>query len=228
MLGILNLITDYSPPRPLPFNPFLSGKKLINTLTFRNLFRPETIRGTEVIGVKDITILFTDLIGSVALYDRIGDLKAFSLVHGHFDSLGRVVNRHSGAIVKTIGDAIMATFIDAIDAVKAALVMLEEIERFNQEHGARELMLKIGIHKGAAIAVTLNDRLDYFGQTINIASRVERLADADEIYVTHDVYTCPRVRELLKGFEIAPGKAKLKGIQGEAQVYKINRNIKRE
>ena len=72
----------------------------------------ETIKVDGGIGVKDITILFTDLKGSTALYERIGDLKAFSLVHRHFDSLEQVINNHNGAIVKTIGDAVMATFLN--------------------------------------------------------------------------------------------------------------------
>ena len=215
------------PPEPLHYQPFLSGKKLLTTQTFRDLFRAEIVQGDEGIGIKDITILFTDLKGSTALYDRIGDLKAFALVRQHFDSLGRVVNSHYGAILKTVGDAIMATFLNPLDAVKAALSMLEEIERFNQEHSERELMLKIGIHKGAAIAVTLNDRLDYFGQTVNISSRVQKLSDSDEIHITPEVYNYPGVRDLLDGFEINPRKAKLKGVLEEMSVYKINRNLRK-
>lgn len=98
------------PPGGLPFAPFLSGKKLITTQTFRNLFRTETVSADEGIGVKDITILFTDLKGSTALYDQIGDPKAYFLVRQHFDTLGNVINRYEGATIKTIGDAVMATF----------------------------------------------------------------------------------------------------------------------
>lgn len=226
-LFLIHLPPDFL-PKPLQFEPFLSGKRLLNTQTFRDLFRSETVRGTEGIGVKDITILFTDLKGSTALYDRIGDLKAFSLVNQHFNSLERVVNNHSGVIVKTIGDAIMATFLNPVDAVNAALAMLEEIEQFNQEHGARELILKIGIHKGAAIAVTLNDRLDYFGQTVNISSQIQKLADAEEIYISHDVYAFPGVRNLMKDLKTDPQRARLKGIKEEMRVYKINHNQRDE
>src|SRR3972149_5636312 len=68
------------PPEPLFYQPFLSGKKLLTTQTFRDLFRSEVFQGNEGIGIKDITILFTALKGPTALDDRIGDLKAFSLV----------------------------------------------------------------------------------------------------------------------------------------------------
>lgn len=211
-------------PQTLQFEPFLTGKKVLTTQTFRNLFRSEIIGGTEGIGVRDITILFTDLKGSTALYDRVGDLNAFALVRQHFDRLGNVVDTHSGAIVKTIGDAIMATFLNPIDAVKAAIAMLDEIETFNQGIQREDINLKIGIHHGPSIAVTLNERLDYFGQTVNLASRVQRLADAREIYISHDVYVYPGVKELLKGFAIDPGKARLRGIQEETQFYKMTKH----
>lgn len=210
------------PAHPLVFDPFVSGKAIFTNQTFRDLFQLETIKGAEGIGIRDITLLFTDLKGSTAMYDRIGDLKAFALVQQHFHRLGRVVRSHDGAIVKTIGDAIMASFQSPEGAVKAALEMLAEIEAFNQEHGDREIILKIGVHKGASIAVTLNDRLDFFGQTVNIASRVQGLADAEEIYITDDVMRAPGVKDLLVApFRVEPKTAQLKGIEAAMRVFRI-------
>ncbi|HTL11145.1 MAG TPA: adenylate/guanylate cyclase domain-containing protein, partial [Bdellovibrionota bacterium] len=80
---------------------------------------------------------------------------------------------------------------------------------------------KIGIHKGASIAVTLNDRLDYFGQAVNIAARVQGLAGAEEIYLTQDAYSYEGVPEALKGFVVEPKKAHLKGVSDEVQVYRV-------
>jgi class 3 adenylate cyclase len=205
----------------LVFEPFLSGKRLISLQTFRELFSSEVVQGTEGIGVRDITILFTDLKGSTALYERIGDLKAFSLVHQHFDKLGRVIGENSGAFVKTIGDAVMASFLTPLDAMKAALEMNREINRFNRAFTSRDVILKVGIHRGPCIAVTLNDRLDYFGQTVNTAARVQRLAGAEEVYVTEEVLSFPGVKTLLRGSRVFGGKVRLKGIQDEVQVYKI-------
>jgi len=165
---------------PLSFVPFLTGQQLLTTQTFRDLFRAEVVNGREGIGVRDITLLFTDLKESTALYDRIGDLNAYSQVQRHFERLLDVTVRHNGAVVKTIGDAIMAAFVTPSDAVGAAIKMRSEIERLNEARAARDFILKIGIHRGPSIAVTLNDRLDYFGQTVNIASRVEHLAEGDE------------------------------------------------
>jgi class 3 adenylate cyclase len=208
-------------PPPLHFAPFLSGKQLLTTQTFRDLFRSEVIRGDEGLGVKDIALLFTDLKGSTALYDRIGDLNAFALVQQHFDRLQEVTVRHNGAIIKTIGDAVMAAFLKPADAVQAALEMRSEIASFNERQPDKALILKIGVHKGAAIAVTLNDRLDYFGQTVNIAARVQNLADADEIFVSQDVYEAKGVRDELAGYSVESRTAQLRGVQQELPVFRV-------
>ena len=97
------------------FAPFLNGKRLPGKKTFRDLFRSETIKAHEGIGVRDIARLFTDVKGSTALYDRIGDLNAFALVQRHFDLLQDIITRHDGAVIKTIGDAVMATFLEPGD-----------------------------------------------------------------------------------------------------------------
>ncbi len=77
----------------------------------------------------------------------------------------------------------------------------------------RELILKIGVHTGAAIAVTLNERLDYFGQTVNIAARVQQLAGADEICISGDVQSAEGVAALLGGLQV---ESKLGEIIGRA------------
>ena len=219
-LGVVQLPPDFAMP-PLRFAPFLSGKRLLTTQTFRDLFRTEVIGAAEGIGIKDIALLFTDLKGSTALYDRIGDLNAFALVQQHFDRLQSVTVRHRGAIIKTIGDAVMAAFLQPVDAIAAALDMRGEIASFNLRQPDKELILKIGIHKGAAIAVTLNERLDYFGQTVNIAARVQNLAGADEIYVTKEVFDAPGVREPLSAFHVEPKSAQLRGVRQEVPVFRV-------
>src|SRR5262249_8875477 len=149
------------------------------------------------LGIRQVTFLFTDLKGSTALYERLGDLNAYALVREHFALLGAVAHEHAGAVVKTIGDAVMAVFSRPTDAVSAALAILEEIGRFNRGHDGPGILLKIGAHCGPSIAVTLNDNLDYFGQTVNVAARVQALADAGEICITEALHTAPGVSDLL-------------------------------
>ena len=206
---------------PISFVPFLTGKRLLTTQAFRDLFRSEVIRGSEGIGVKDITLLFTDVKGSTALYDRIGDLNAFALVQQHFERLQDITTRFHGAIIKTIGDAVMAAFLDPADAVAAALAMRADTAVSNHGQPDRQLILKIGIHKGAAIAVTLNERLDYFGQTVNVAARIQHLAGADEIYVSEDAYD-DNVESALKAFKVEAKVAKLRGVEQDQRVFCIS------
>ena len=80
----------------LNFQPFLSGKRLLISQTFRDLFRSEVIKATEGIAIRDVTLLFTDLKGSTALYQRIGDLNAYMHVQRHFERLLDVTVRHPG------------------------------------------------------------------------------------------------------------------------------------
>lgn len=199
---------------------YLSGKRLLTSQTFRNIYRSEVIDANEGLGIRDITFLFTDLKGSTLLYDQLGDLKAYHLVRQHFDALNKVIVKHSGAVIKTIGDAVMASFCTPLEGMQAALEIFKAIDEFNQ--GRKEqLILKIGIHTGHSIAVTLNDRLDYFGQTVNIASRVQQLAEANEIYITQHVYAHKGVVELLNTCSVSSLQANVKGVSGRLQLYKI-------
>ena len=211
------------PTKPtLEFEPYLSGGMLLTRQTFRKLFRSERVDEEEGLGVRQVTFLFTDLKGSTALYERLGDLNAYALVREHFALLDAVAQKHAGAIVKTIGDAVMAAFSRPVDAVSAAIHILQEIGQFNRDHGPPAIILKIGAHCGPSIAVTLNENLDYFGQTVNIAARVQSFADAGEICLTEALYTASGVRELLAGHDIVEFDAPLRGVEGNARVYRMS------
>jgi class 3 adenylate cyclase len=210
------------PEKPaLEFDPYVSGGMLLTQQTFRKLFRSERVDEAEGLGIRQVTFLFTDLKGSTALYERLGDLNAYALVREHFALLDAVVHRHAGAIVKTIGDAVMAAFSRPVDAVSAALHILREIGKFNSAHGEAPVVLKMGAHCGPSIAVTLNENLDYFGQTVNIAARVQSFADAGEICLTEALYTARGVRELLGARGVEEFDAPLRGVEGNARVYRL-------
>jgi class 3 adenylate cyclase len=201
--------------------PFLSGAEVLSNQAFLDLFAEETIVAGEGLVVRHLALLFTDVQGSTALYERIGDLKAFDLVRLHFGHLREVIAANSGALVKTIGDAVMASFTDPRDALRAALEMRDRIAQFNHDSGADLIAIKIGLHAGACLAVTLNDRLDYFGQTVNIAARVQALAEADEILVTDDVLDHPGARDLLRDLPAQAGDVELKGVAGRIRVHRV-------
>ena len=167
---------------------------------FRDLFSSEALRPGEQISVGTLTVLFTDLRNSTQLYREIGDATAFGRVMSHFDVLKNAIIEADGALVKTIGDAVMAVFRNSASALKATLKAQERLA--SPLEGVMPLTLKAGIHVGPCIAVTLNDRLDYFGSTVNIAARLESLSTGSDVVISGSVYDDPEVRALLRSLEL--------------------------
>jgi class 3 adenylate cyclase len=203
--------------------PFLTAKRLLSNQTFRDIYRTDTIDPDQRLKITSLTFLFTDLKGSTELYEQVGDLVAFDLVREHFRVLTEIVAAEAGAVVKTNGDAVMATFPMPDRAVAAALRMREAMRTLNAKRGREDLLLKIGIHEGPCLAVVLNDRQDYFGQTVNIASRVQGLAASRAIFATGPVVEHPKTTNLLSqnGLRPLPQQRTLRGIPGEVAVYEI-------
>src|SRR5438128_2414187 len=203
--------------------PFLTAKRLLTNQTFRDIYRTDTLDVDQRLKITSLTFLFTDLKGSTELYERVGDLVAYDLVRAHFQVLNEIVAAERGAVVKTIGDAVMATFPTPDRALAAALRMREAMLGLNEKHRSEDLLLKIGIHEGPCLAVTLNDRQDYFGQTVNIASRVQALAVSRSILATGSVVDHPRASEILQTDGIKPTARRLplRGITDEVSVYEI-------
>jgi class 3 adenylate cyclase len=151
---------------------------------FRHLFSSDLLKRGSTMKVARVAILFSDLTGSTALYSAVGDAAAFRLVDDHFDVLRDVISSHEGTIVKTMGDAIMAAFVEPKNALAAAARMLSAFDEFRagREFGDR-IGLKVGVFSGPCYVVTANGALDYFGQTVNVASRVQHLAESGELIV---------------------------------------------
>jgi class 3 adenylate cyclase len=203
--------------------PFLTAKRLLSNQTFRDLYRTETLDVDQRLQITSLTFLFTDLKGSTELYERVGDLVAFDLVRSHFRVLLDIVVQESGAVVKTIGDAVMATFLTPDQAVRAALRIRQGMRDLNAAHARTDLLLKIGIHEGPCLAVLLNDRQDYFGQTVNIASRVQGAANSSAIVVTGPIVQDQLAAGLLErsGLQPLPRATTLSGLANQMTLYEI-------
>ncbi|RKZ65068.1 MAG: adenylate/guanylate cyclase domain-containing protein [Candidatus Parabeggiatoa sp. nov. 3] len=215
------LIKQY-PPIVIPvFTP----KMLLNNQSFRDLFRVQPLSETFNVNVKNLTIMFTDLRGSTEMYDKAGDVFAYKLVKTHFQILTDTVRHYSGAIVKTMGDAIMATFSRPLDGFLASLEMLKQIEEMNESWKASgyEIGLKVGLNEGPALAVVNDERIDYFGQSVNIAARVQGLAQAGEIWMTQSILDSPGVLEKLSrsDYQSEQRSATLKGVEQTTVVHKV-------
>src|SRR6266705_1364767 len=175
-------------------------------------------------GPLRLAFLFSDLRGSTELYERVGDLTAFDLVNEHFRLLQEIIASERGAVVKTIGDAVMATFETPDRAIAAAIRMREAMSDLGAGRQHQSLRLKMGIHEGSCLAVTLNAQQDYFGQTVNIASRVQGFAASRSIVVTESVVENAKARSLLetKGLTPTPRSVALSGIADKVSVYEIS------
>ena len=145
-------------------------------LVGRDLLRPGT-----PLSVSRVALLFSDLVGSTALYASVGDAAAFRLVADHFDVLKAAMEAEGGVVVKTMGDAVMASFPEEGALVRAAGKALEAFEEFCRRtpHGAA-VGLKLGGYAGPCYVIRANETLDYFGQTVNVAARLQGLAGAGE------------------------------------------------
>ena len=182
---------------------------------FRDLFATEALRPGEQISVGTLTVLFTDLRNSTQLYRQIGDATAFGRVMSHFDVLKKAIVEEDGALVKTIGDAVMAVFRQPASALRSMLLAQQMLA--SPADGSSPLTLKAGIHTGPCIAVTLNDRLDYFGSTVNMAARLESLSTGNDVIISRALHDDPEVRELLdsENLRATPFEMLLKGFEEE-------------
>jgi class 3 adenylate cyclase len=201
--------------------PILTAKRLLTNQTFRDIYRTDALAIGQRLKILSLTFLFSDLKGSTALYERVGDLVAFDLVNEHFALLQQIIASERGAVVKTIGDAVMATFETPDRAIAAAIRMREAMSDLAAERQHQSLHLKMGVHEGSCLAVTLNGQQDYFGQTVNIASRVQGLAASRAIVVTEPVVENAQTSALLATSGLKPKRVALSGIPGEVSVYEI-------
>src|ERR1700710_2147196 len=203
--------------------PFLTAKRMLTNQTFRDVYKADNLNIDQRLKITSLTFLFTDLKGSTALYERVGDLAAFDLVRAHFHALLEIISSEKGAVVKTIGDAVMATFIKLEHAIVAGLRMRAAMDVLNTQRGIQDLVVKIGIHEGPCLAVMLNERQDYFGQTVNIAARVQSLSTSQEIHITGPINDAPAVAAILRREAITPiqKRAALRGIADKIVVYEI-------
>lgn len=202
----------------------LTADRLTSLQIFRDLFSADVLRPGDEVAIAGVTLLFSDLKGSTALYQAIGDARAYHLVRDHFAFLARVIRAHEGAIVKTIGDAVMAAFRNPADGIEAALDIQQGIADFNRAHGAAAgpaLVIKLGLHQGPSIAVTLNDRLDYFGSTVNMAARLQGQSQGGDIVISAEMASDEGVKDRLAGFALEEDRALLKGFAQPLLFYRL-------
>ncbi len=200
----------------------LSAERVTTLQAFRDLFSDQILRAGDQVGISRVTLMFTDLRGSTALYERVGDAAAYRLVREHFAFLARNIRIHRGSIVKTIGDAVMAAFNDPADAARAALAVQDGVHEFNQASVGEDIVIKLGVHNGPCIAVTLSERFDYFGSTVNMAARLQGESKGGDIVLSQSMLDDPAVAAVLASHGIVTERAEIKGFDAPVAFGRIS------
>ena len=189
---------------------------------FRRLCPEQLLRPGDNAEIGWIAIMFTDLQGSTKLYGALGDATAYNLVRDHFAFLSDRVQRNHGVVVKTVGDAVMAAFSRPDDAVRAALAIQDDVASFNSARsGSTPIVLKLGLHAGSCIAVTTGDVLDYFGETVNIAARLEHQCRGGEVIVSEALAKDASTEAVLAGRILFEETATLRGVSAPVRFVRV-------
>ncbi len=173
----------------------IHASEIVSQHDFKSLYNEEIFKEGQNFKAGNLTILFTDLMDSTSIYKEHGEELAIGHVMSHFKIIQQIVAEERGSIIKTIGDSVMAVFRNPMNAVKAVQRIQDILS--NSTSLGESFKLKAGIHIGDCTAVNLNNRVDYFGTTVNIASRLVDYASEREIVVSEDVYSHPEVRRFL-------------------------------
>lgn len=191
---------------------------------FRRMMGHQVLSPTLRIAVRSVAVVFTDLAGSTAMYEALGDAGAFAFVRDHFELLRGVVEEHGGVVVKTVGDGLMAAFHEAGAAAAASLDMLA---RFDGWAPRRDLDtgLKVGVHAGPALVVHSDTAgIDYFGATVNLSARAQGVAKPGEAVWTRETLELPGVTSAIERFGARQEEdtVALRGITGTRRVLRLS------
>jgi class 3 adenylate cyclase len=165
---------------------------------------------------REITVMFTDIRGSTAYFEKYGDIAGVMMVHQCTELIKRQLEKHNGTFIKTIGDAVMAMFDDSKDAVEASIAMHQALRHRNAFKEEKDkIAIRIGLNHGMGIVRSA----DVFGDVVNVASRVESVAQPEQIIISKTVNQ--RVAPL-NVFHISYlGQFALKGKEGPSELFEV-------
>lgn len=206
--------------------PQVLASYVTNHPTFRARMGHASLAPDLRLSVRAVSLIFTDLSGSTAMYEALGDAQAFAVVRDHFRVLRAAVADGGGTVIKTIGDAVMAAFPSPVEAAACALAMQADFEAWVQALAVSpKPKLKVGVHVGPALAVHSDvGGLDYFGSTVNVAARTEGCARGGDVILSAPIHDDPAVQVLLreKGLQPTPFEADLKGVAGLTRLFRVS------
>ena len=180
--------------RTAPRGDTVTAGRAWSIALFRQLYPGETLAAGQLISVATVTLLTTRLDAVSGLYRDLGDVRAAALIHEHFRLLETIVRQEGGALVKTSNAGLLAVFQESAAAVSAALEMQALLRR---TPATQDLRIGVGIHRGPAVAATLNDRLDYLGTVVDLSTELAQRSAGSEILLSQTVSADPQVAILI-------------------------------
>jgi eukaryotic-like serine/threonine-protein kinase len=148
---------------------------------FREMFPEEVLSPGQIVSVTSVTLLLVELCDSRELYRTLGDGPAFSSIRRSLQTIDSAVRSAGGAVVKYVGETVVCTFADSEAAGRLALALLQSTD---PSTGGLSSPVRIALHRGPALVTTINDRLDYFGETVHAVTRMLHLANQKELLVS--------------------------------------------
>ena len=162
-----------------------------------------------------VTILFSDIVDSSSLYEKLGDLRAHELIRLHNEILRQQISVHRGVEVKTLGDSFMIAFPSARRAALCAIATQRSFAAYSQSHPDQPLSIRMGLHVGEAI----NESADYFGKMVILAARIAALAEGGRILVSSTFRDLTSSAGDLRTESL--GEKSLKGLAGTHEIFEL-------
>ena len=200
----------------------LTAERVTTIQAFRDLFSDQVLRPGDEIRLRNITFMFTDLVDSAKTFEALGDAESFSIVRDHFALLGDIIRQHQGSLVKTTGDGVHAAFLTPESGFNAAVEMQKAVQSSNRKNKGKDVSIRIGLNSGSSLSVTLNNQLDFYGSTVNMAARLEGFGEPDEIVTLKRFAEDPVVSRLVGQYSSQSVKSVAKGFDQTLNVVKIN------
>ncbi len=203
----------------------IRGVEVLQNKAYRELMGDDVLLEDQSLQIEHSAILFTDIKGSTQMYSDLGDARAFALVREHFLLLFAVIEEFGGVPVKTIGDAVMGVFYSRKVALECTLEAQKRLQDYyGEKDKENKIEVKMGVHTGTTIVVTLNDRMDYFGNTVNTAARIQSIANPQEVVVSEHVLDFEGSKEILQKYNVNLKKDKtpFKGLNGKHVIYRLS------
>jgi len=144
---------------------------------FREMFPQEVLAPGQIVSVTNMTLLMAEVCDASLLYQQLGDGPAFGKIRSCLLKMEEAIRLAGGAVIKIVGEGIVATFSTSVSAVNAAAAILKSSKSDSLPH-------RLAVHRGSAMVTTINDRLDYFGETVHMTRMLLQSASAGEILIT--------------------------------------------